>query len=58
LGTVAVLNANKKNLLWHPCKDKESRTAGPFLFLAATSVITDAAGINACVHGFTFYNEK
>jgi len=68
LGTVTVLYANKKNLLWHPCKDKESRTAGLFLFLAApnATVVTTAntAGLatngvflNFCVHGFTFYDE-
>lgn len=65
MGTVAVLYTNKKNLLWHLGKDKESRTVGLFLFLAAPGATANTAGLTTvgvfldlCVHGFTFYNEK
>ena len=73
LGTVTILYANKKDLLWHPGKDKESRPAGLFLFLAATPIgyattttsILDRSCrtgvievLSVCVHGFTFMVKK
>ena len=67
LGTVAVLYTNKKDLLGHLGKGKESRTAGLFFVLAATGAAViataNAAGpttagvfLILCVHGFTFYD--
>jgi hypothetical protein len=58
LGAVAVLYTNKKDLLCHSGKDKESRIAELFLFSATAPVITCTAENNGCVHGLAFQNKK